>query len=126
MMKCNYDASHLIYDMAPQFAGLCVFSHTNIAPNNGPFHCGMMDSAGCLANKIYNNPPPFSGVKNVANGLKAVGWGAGLYKAIGMSIVASGGTDLPESGAVAIGGLFSGRIGGLMGLAADYHLGCTP
>jgi hypothetical protein len=35
-MKCDYDASHLIYDMAPQFAELCVFSHTNIAPNKQP------------------------------------------------------------------------------------------
>lgn len=86
----------------------------------------MMDGVGCVVNHIINNPPPCSAVKNVANGLKTLGWGAGLYKAIGMSIVASGGTDLPESGAVAIGGLFAGSIGGLTGLAADYHVGCTP
>ena len=86
----------------------------------------MMNGSGCVLNAIINNPPPCSAVKNVANGLKAASWGAALYKAIGMSIVASGGTDLPESGAVAIGGLFAGSIGGLTGLAADYHVGCTP
>jgi hypothetical protein len=54
-MKYDYDASHLIYDMDPQFAGLCVFSHTNIAPSTA---ISQTPQVGPANPKTIPNVPP--------------------------------------------------------------------
>jgi hypothetical protein len=98
-----------------------------MAPNNG---------GGCMncRSPLYPNghdimvipQPSCSGLKNTANALKVIGGAGAIYKGISISIVASGGTDLPEAGlALGIAGI-AGGSGTILGVAADWQIGCTP
>ncbi len=75
---------------------------------------------------LQTQPTSCRSMDQTGDVLKVVGFGGGLYKAIGMSIVYSGGTDLPYATEAAIGGLFAGSTGGLLNIAAKYHVGCMP
>jgi hypothetical protein len=68
--------------------------------------------------------PTCASLDNQAGILKGIAVSGGLYKALGASIVASGGTDLPESASVGLTAAGAAVVGWVDGLAAKHHIGC--
>ena len=71
-------------------------------------------------------PPSCSAVKNAGNALKLVGGAGAIYKGASVLVVASGGAELPEAAvAMALAGI-AGGLGTVLGVAAEWHIGCIP